>query len=396
MSEFRVMVIGAGLGGLCLAQGLRRSGVGVTVFERDDALLTRSQGYRLYIDPDGDLILRGALPAELYELFRATAGYPPLRIVKLDDQLNETRVLEDDPDETPISVDRRTLRQILAEGLCDHVVFGKRLVRYETSENGDGPVTAHFADGTTATGDVLVAADGINSVVRRQYLPHAQIMDSGVRQVYGKVPLNDETRALFPEVMFNVFTPLVGSRERYMGIGPHQPHEPAAQAAARLAPDAELHDGGDYMACYFGARTERFPHEDLRTLTSPQLHQLALDMTTDWHPGLRAIIEHWLPEAVFPLTLRTSIPIPAWPTSRVTLLGDAIHAMSPAGGAGANTALRDAAALAEVLARAATGEPLIPALRAYEAGMIDRGYAAVRESARDGAERYHQNPLPAA
>ncbi|MFD9406087.1 hypothetical protein ACFWBN_03550 [Streptomyces sp. NPDC059989] len=66
------------------------------------------------------------------------------------------------------------------------------------------------------------------------------------------------------------FTPLAGSRERYMGIGPHQPHEPATQAAARLAPDAELHDGGDYVACYFGARTERFPH-DLRALTSPEL-----------------------------------------------------------------------------------------------------------------------------
>ncbi|MGW3415092.1 FAD-dependent oxidoreductase [Streptomyces sp. NPDC000888] len=143
MSEIRlrVMVIGAGLGGRCLAQGLRRRGVDVTVYERDDALLVRNQGYRLYIDPTGDSVLRESLPAELYELFRATAGYPPLRIVKLDDQLNATRVLEDDPDETPISVDRLTLRQILFEGLSDHVVFGKKLVRYETSEAGDGPVT---------------------------------------------------------------------------------------------------------------------------------------------------------------------------------------------------------------------------------------------------------------
>ncbi|WP_043670507.1 FAD-dependent oxidoreductase [Streptomyces xylophagus] len=396
MSEtrLRVMVIGAGLGGLCLAQGLRRRGVDVTVYERDDALLVRNQGYRLYIDPTGDRVLRESLPAELYDLFRATAGYPPLRIVKLDDQVNETRVLEDDPDETPISVDRLTLRQILFEGLADHVAFGKKLVRYDTSATGDGPVTAHFADGTTATGDVLIAADGVNSAVRRQYLPHARIMDSGVRQIYGKVPLDDHTRGLFRDVMFNVFTPLVGTRERYMGIGPHQPDEPVAQAAARLTPGAELHDSGAYMACYFGARVERFPHDDLRSLTSRELHQLALNMTKDWHPGLRAIIEHWLPDAVFPLTLRTSIPIPAWPTTPVTLLGDAIHTMSPAGGAGANTALRDAAALTEALAQAATGAPLIPELRKYEADMTAYGFAAVRESARDGAERSHQNPLP--
>ncbi|MER5712119.1 FAD-dependent monooxygenase [Streptomyces sp. NPDC042898] len=119
-------------------------------------------------------------------------------------------------------------------------------------------------------------------------------------------------------------------------------------------------------------------------------------MTADWHPRLRAIVEHWLPEAVFPLALRTSVPIPAWPTSRVTLLGDAIHAMSPAGGAGANTALRDAAALTEALAQAATGAPLVPALSAYESAMTEYAYTAVREAAQDGTERYHQNPLPTA
>jgi 2-polyprenyl-6-methoxyphenol hydroxylase-like FAD-dependent oxidoreductase len=160
-----------------------------------------------YIDPTGDRVLRQSLPTELYDLFRATAGYPPLRIVKLDDQLNETRVLEDDPDATPISADRLTLRQILFEGLSDHVTFGKKLIRYDTSATGHGPVTAHFADGTTATADVLIAADGVNSAVRQQYLPHARIMDSGVRQIYGKVPLDDHTRGLFRDVMFNVFAP---------------------------------------------------------------------------------------------------------------------------------------------------------------------------------------------
>ena len=69
--------------------------------------------------------------------------------------------------------------------------------------------------------------------------------------------------------------------------------------------------------------------------------------------------------------------------------------MSPAGGAGANTALRDATALTEALAQAAIGAPLIPELRQYEADDLTAyGVVAVRESTRDGAEHSHQNPLP--
>ena len=81
------------------------------------------------------------------------------------------------------------------------------------------------------------------------------------------------------------------------------------------------------------------------------------------------------------------------PTTAVTLLGDAIHAMSPAGGVGANTALRDAATLADALNKAAHGRPLVTAVRDYETAMIDYGFAAVRASADNGHRFLGQNPL---
>ncbi|MFJ4630119.1 hypothetical protein [Streptomyces sp. NPDC088847] len=56
------------------------------------------------------------------------------------------------------SVSRSTLRQVLLTGMDDVVHYGKEFTRYE--QDPDGTVTAHFTDGTTATGDVLVAADG--------------------------------------------------------------------------------------------------------------------------------------------------------------------------------------------------------------------------------------------
>nr|WP_255481956.1 FAD-dependent monooxygenase [Amycolatopsis sp. SID8362] len=103
------------------------------------------------------------------------------------------------------------------------------------------------------------------------------------------------------------------------------------------------------------------------------------------------MVEHWDVPATFPQPIRTSVPIEPWAPSRVTLVGDAIHAMSPAAGAGANTALRDGAALASALA----GAPLLEAVAAYEAAMVDYGFAAVRESAENGRRYLGQNPLTA-
>jgi 2-polyprenyl-6-methoxyphenol hydroxylase-like FAD-dependent oxidoreductase len=80
------------------------------------------------------------------------------------------------------------------------------------------------------------------------------------------------------------------------------------------------------------------------------------------------------------LRIRVSPPVPAWPPSRVTVLGDAIHAMSPARGSGANTALQDAALLCRLLAGAAPGGDLITAVGDYERQMRRYGYAAVAAS----------------
>src|SRR3954453_11811133 len=70
----RVLVIGGGLGGLCLAQGLRRHGVDVAVFERDADADTRRQGYRLHLDSRAASALRECLPPDRYARFQAITG----------------------------------------------------------------------------------------------------------------------------------------------------------------------------------------------------------------------------------------------------------------------------------------------------------------------------------
>ncbi|WP_163572288.1 NAD(P)-binding protein [Fodinicola feengrottensis] len=70
----RVLVIGAGLGGLAVAQGLRKAGIDVQVYEKDTDIEARWQGYRIGLREYGWSALRTCLPAELYDLAWATSG----------------------------------------------------------------------------------------------------------------------------------------------------------------------------------------------------------------------------------------------------------------------------------------------------------------------------------
>ena len=130
----RVLVIGGGLGGLCLSQGLRKAGISVPVYERDSQPLARTQGYRVHIDTHGEQALRECLPPSLYELFLATRGQQSKGLTVfsvLDGQLKQVatrRFPEGDSGEfvtVGSAVDRLTLRQVLLAGLDDDVRFGK-------------------------------------------------------------------------------------------------------------------------------------------------------------------------------------------------------------------------------------------------------------------------------
>jgi 2-polyprenyl-6-methoxyphenol hydroxylase-like FAD-dependent oxidoreductase len=116
-------------------------------------------------------------------------------------------------------------------------------------------------------------------------------------------------------------------------------------------------------------------------LRGRELVKLALDLTPGWHPNLRRLFELTDPGTCFPVNIQTSVPLDLWTTTNVTLLGDAIHTMTPGRGVGANTALRDAVNLCRQLIEVRDGRrELIPAVREYEAKMIDYGFDAVRKS----------------
>jgi salicylate hydroxylase len=395
-SPFQVMIIGGGLGGLCLAQGLKKAGISVAVYERDRAPNDRLQGYRIHIDPQGNRALAACLPADLFQHYLATSGSGGSGFRISTHQLKElvffrtpASSTENELARLDRSVSRITLRQVLLTGLEEIVHFNKIFTHYE--QTADGKVTAFFADGTYASGDVLVAADGSRSRVRKQFLPQSEPVPTGVVAIMGKLALTAEVRRLLIPGQLDTATSILGSKGHAMFVALHdlgnRPMAGAREIGSADDAPVQAHPGllfdnrSDYLFWAFIARKGKY-----HTPLDPQqdgmaLQQIALKMIEGWHPRVRQLVHASDPSTIICKPLYTSLPIRHWTTQRITLLGDAIHSMPPTRGIGGNTALRDAQLLCEQLMAAARGErSLLQAIHGYEVEMIKYGFAAVRGS----------------
>jgi salicylate hydroxylase len=133
----------------------------------------------------------------------------------------------------------------------------------------------------------------------------------------------------------------------------------------------------------FAASHDRFP-ANVSELDGTGLRDLVGRMIESWHPGLRTLVANSPGEAVSLLPIRTSVPMKQWETTNITLVGDAIHSMTPFGGIGANTALRDVRLLSRNLIEAARDDrDMLDAIGDYERQMVGYGFAAVRMSLRN-------------
>lgn len=359
----RVSVVGAGLGGLCLAQGLRGAGIDVEVYERDPAITARFQGYRLMLSPVGLEALHGCLPERWHPLLDAVVGDAFAGQLVLDPQLNQ--IGEPGPGRSGIVVDRQVLRHLLLTGLTVHT--GAALTGYDVLD--DGKVEARFSGRDPVSTDLLVGADGVTSAVRATLSPQTVPTDTGVRFVIGRTPLTEQFASLEPAMGSKI----VGGDTRLL-LGAMRFRTPPKEAAEAIAPEVTLPDVGDYVRWAMVLP----PNSSLGAL-SPQ--EAVLSLIEGWHPDLQALIEQADPDNSTLLSIRVVEPGERWASGPVTLLGDAIHATSPTGGNGANTALRDADLLRRLLTEAAEGgQNLLGAVADYEGQMLEYGAEAVRHS----------------
>jgi 2-polyprenyl-6-methoxyphenol hydroxylase-like FAD-dependent oxidoreductase len=396
----KVLIMGGGIGGLAMAQALVESGVDVEVYERDNQPADWLQGYRIHVNQFGSRALRRCLPRSLWDAFTATAGEPGSGMAFQTQHLKELLFVEEElmtgGTGDHYSVSRFALRKLLLAGMGDVVHFGQTFDRYAIG--ADGTVTAHFTNGESVTGDLLVGADGANSRVRAQLLPHASRLPTGAVGVAGRLALTEETRAWLPSRIqngMNIVLPPAGSflfsavfdgRKRTLdafGDG-------VDLSAFGLERTTLLDNVEDYVLWAFAARRGSYP-SGVDAMDGAGLQRVMAERIREWHPDLRRMIADSDPAGVHAVEFKSATPVQPWPTAQVTLIGDAVHNMTPVMGLGANTALRDAALLSHQIKAVHRGEAeLLPAVNEYERRMLAYGFEAVNTS-RSFADRFTSN-----
>jgi 2-polyprenyl-6-methoxyphenol hydroxylase-like FAD-dependent oxidoreductase len=390
-----IVIAGAGLSGLCAAQGLLHSGFNVQVYERDVSAQVRRQGYRITTDKYGVAALKGCLPPHLFELFLATGGKPGGHFRFLNQNLDEAfgfafKASGDADLEAPRQIDRGTLRALLLSGIEDRVHYSKTVERAE--ETADG-VVIHFSDRTTAQADLLVGADGWQSNIRQQLLPDCTPEETGYVAIYGKTLLKQPGKSLMPKELLTTGMNVFGKPGRAFFFTTMSFTQSPKEAFALLAPDQLPPTNEDYIMWAMVVPKQMLPAE-IWDQDAQASYQQALTSVREYHPFLQKIVQAAEVDFTIVTGLHVAVRPTNWMSSRITLMGDAVHIMPPFGAHGGNTALRDAALLTDKIRAAYNHNKAIQdVIDSYQREMMDYAFKEVDSAKSLMKQSLEPNPL---
>ncbi|MET0693866.1 MAG: FAD-dependent monooxygenase [Propionibacteriaceae bacterium] len=376
----RVVVVGAGIGGLVLAQGLMRAGHEVLVLERDEGPAVTG-GYRLHLDARACAVLRQVLDPDVWAAVQASgAGRSAFRRFTMTDRRLRVLAVEcQDPGEEVLMIGRVALRTLLTSGLGDRVRWG---VPVSSVAMGATTATATLADGSTVDADLVVGADGPRSVVARTLAGRALVTSVGVGGIAGRTPLDDYTRSLLPELLSEGPLLAFSPAGVVVFLTVHDPSnarvvDPELVGAVRAVTEPPA------LVWGVNAADQMLPTR-AGSGGGAALVRAATELLQGWHPKVRALVAAADPSSVASYSFYAPDPsadLMPWPAGRLVALGDAVHAVPPTGGQGATTAIRDAGHLIARLRQVTAGElTLGSALASFQRDVAAYAPAAVSES----------------
>lgn len=352
----RIIVIGAGIGGLAAALTLARSGFEVSLFEQASEL--REIGAGIQISPNATRILHRL---GLEESLRHFGVRPRAAVIRRwdDGRVIARQALADACEHNfgapYYHFHRAELLDLLSAAVPDGVLhLDHRCVGVTQHEDR---VEVRFHNGATADADVVVGADGIHSTVREAILGPESPRFSGHVAYRGLVPAERVAHLGIEVVASSWWGPNHHFVHYFVGAGARYLNWVAATP-------------GEWRLESWTARGE--VSEALREFEG-------------WHPQVRAIISSV--DATNRWALYDRDPLPRWTVGRVTLIGDAAHAMLPYMAQGAVQSIEDAAVLAKCL-ELADAHDVAAALRRYEQTRKPRASRCQEGSRRNGI-MYH-------
>jgi salicylate hydroxylase len=357
-----VAVIGGGIGGLAVAISLRRAGFQAQVFEQAAALSEVGAG--IQISPNATRLLRRLGLGEALD----RRGVRPVAVHQR--RWDDGRTLQRAPLGQAVEAafgapyyhfHRADLLEALADALPrEGVQLGHRLVGI--ADHGDR-VEARFTSGARVTADLLVGADGIHSTVRAALFGPERPRFTGCVAYRGLVPT---------ERLAHLGLEVVSSN--WMGPGGHFVHY--FVSGGRLVNFVAVNERETWTR---ESWTDRGRVAD------------ALAAFEGWHPQVGAIIG--AVDETFIWALFDRPPLPRWSVGRVTLLGDACHAMLPFMAQGAAQSIEDGATLTACLLEGGARD-VVSALQRYEALRRPRA-TRLQELSRTNKTRFHLPDGPA-
>jgi hypothetical protein len=344
-SDNPVLIVGAGIGGLCLAQALKKSGIDFRVFERDPTLDHRPQGYRLKIEADGQQALKDSLPDDVYKAFELSSAISNIGQTDFNPvsgHISKSRAGTGLAGGVGLAasatVDRSIFRKILMTGIEDRITFGKEVASYLISPS-DEHVSLEFKDGSHVKGRFVVGADGVRSAIRKVMLPDAKYVDTGAMCIYGKTTITDDLLEEFPAKGLRWMTCCIDEapsiQSILIGNSPLTLLAEPIQFPEKNRSHMEL--PADYVYWVLIGRKELFVGgaEDAAKMagsafTGAEAARLSLDLTQEWHPSITSLMRLQDITQCSTLQVVSAMPqIAQWEASRFITLVSVDSAVSP-------------------------------------------------------------------